>query len=114
MLKLDEDNYAQIQVEASIPLATVNTGDEQRDGHLKSADFFDAEKFPAMTFKSTNIESTGGGDYEVTGDLTIHGVTKPVLLKWKRKPTGEGSVGEPQGRAIRLDEDQPRRFRLDL
>jgi polyisoprenoid-binding protein YceI len=81
VLKLDENNYSRSTVEASIPVSTVNTGDEKRDGHLVSADFFDAEKFPAMTFKSTNIESVGGGDYEVTGDLTIHGVTKPVVLK---------------------------------
>ena len=84
VLKLDETNYARSTVEASIPVSTVNTGDEKRDGHLVSADFFDAEKFPAMTFKSTRIESVGGGDYEVTGDLTIHGVTKPCLLYTSR------------------------------
>ena len=67
-------------VEASIPVATLKTGDAQRDGHLKSADFFDAEKFPAITFKSTNIDSKGGADYEVTGDLTLHGVTKSVTF----------------------------------
>lgn len=83
VLKLDETNYARSTVEASIPVSTVNTGDEKRDGHLVSADFFDAEKFPAMTFKSTRIESVGGGDYEVTGDLTIHGVTKSVVLAGK-------------------------------
>jgi polyisoprenoid-binding protein YceI len=81
VLKLDETDYTHSTVEASIPVASVNTGDEKRDGHLKSPDFFDAEKFPAMTFKSTNIDSTGGGDYEVTGDLTIHGVSKSVVLK---------------------------------
>jgi len=56
VLKLDETNYTRSTVEASIPVSTVNTGDEKRDGHLVSADFFDAEKFPAMTFKSTRIE----------------------------------------------------------
>jgi len=81
VLKLDETDYTQATVEASIPVSSVNTGDEKRDGHLQSADFFDAEKFPAMTFKSTNIDSTGGADYEVTGDLTIHGVTKSIVLK---------------------------------
>jgi polyisoprenoid-binding protein YceI len=80
-LKLDETNYAHSTVDASIPVSTINTGEDQRDGHLKSAEFFDADKFPAMTFKSTNIDSTGGGSYEVTGDLTIRGVTKPVVLK---------------------------------
>ena len=68
-------------VEASIPVATVNTHDEQRDGHLKSADFFDAEKFPEMTFKSTAVNQTGEGEYAVTGDLSVHGVTRPVTFK---------------------------------
>ena len=99
VLKLDETNYTRSTVEASIPVSTVNTGDEKRDGHLVSADFFDAEKFPAMTFKSTRIESVGGGDYEVTGDLTIHGVTKPVVLKLEdvsepsKDPWGNHRIG---------------------
>ena len=99
VLKLDETNYARSTVEASIPVSTVNTGDEKRDGHLVSADFFDAEKFPAMTFKSTRIESVGGGDYEVTGDLTIHGVPKPVVLKLEdvsepsKDPWGNHRIG---------------------
>jgi polyisoprenoid-binding protein YceI len=79
-LKLDETDYTHSQVEVSIPVATLNTGDAQRDGHVKSADFFDAEKYPAITFKSTNIDSSGGADYAVAGDLTIHGVTKAVTL----------------------------------
>jgi polyisoprenoid-binding protein YceI len=65
-------------IEASIPVATVSTGDPQRDGHLKSGDFFDAEKYPNMTFKSTKVVKKGDAEYDVTGDLTIHGVTKPV------------------------------------
>jgi polyisoprenoid-binding protein YceI len=67
-------------VEASIDLATVNTGDAQRDGHLKSADFFDIEKFPTMTFKSTEVKHKGEAEYAVTGDLTLHGVTRPVTF----------------------------------
>jgi polyisoprenoid-binding protein YceI len=67
-------------VDASIDLTTINTGDAQRDGHLKSPDFFDAEKFPAMTFKSTTVKKKGEAEYAVTGDLTIHGVTKPVTF----------------------------------
>ena len=80
-LNLDPTDYTRSSVEATIPVSTVNTGDAQRDGHLQSPDFFDAAQFSNMTFKSTNIDSTGGGDYEVTGDLTIHGVTKSVVLK---------------------------------
>ena len=80
VLKLDETDYTHSVVEASIASASLTTGDEQRDGHLKSADFFDVEKFPTLTFKSANIDSAGGPDYKVTGDLTIHGVTKSVVL----------------------------------
>ncbi len=80
VLKLDETDSTRSSVEASIDVTTVNTCDVQRDGHLKSADFFDAEKFPALTFKSTKVESAGGGDYAVTGDLTMHGVTKSVTF----------------------------------
>jgi polyisoprenoid-binding protein YceI len=68
-------------VEATIPVATLSTGDAQRDGHLKSADFLDAEKFPTMTFKSTAVKPTGEGRYSVTGDLTIHGVTKSMTFE---------------------------------
>jgi polyisoprenoid-binding protein YceI len=67
-------------VEASIDVTTLNTGDAQRDGHLKSADFFDAEKYPALTFKSTGVTRKGESEYAVTGDLTVHGVTKPVTF----------------------------------
>jgi polyisoprenoid-binding protein YceI len=77
---LDETDYTHSKVEISIPVATVNTGDPQRDGHLKTAEFFDTEKYPTITFKSTNIDSKGGADYAVTGDLTIHGITKSVTL----------------------------------
>ncbi len=67
-------------IEASIPVATVSTGDPQRDGHLKSADFFDVEKYPNMTFKSTGVQKKGDEEYSVTGDLTLHGITKPVTF----------------------------------
>ena len=66
-------------IEASIDVATVSTGDAQRDAHLKSADFFDVEKYPTMTFKSTSVKPNGDGGYNVTGDLTLHGVTTPVV-----------------------------------
>ncbi len=80
VLSLDEADPTRSTVEASIPLATLSTADEQRDGHLKSADFFDAEKFPTMTFKSSAVKSTGSGEYAVTGDLTLHGVTRTVTF----------------------------------
>ena len=68
------------QIDASIDIGTINTGDEKRDGHLKSADFFDHEQHPHMTFKSTKVEKKGDEEYAVTGDLTVHGVTKAVIF----------------------------------
>ena len=68
------------RVEASIDTKTIHTRDEQRDTHLKSADFLDAEKYPAITFVSKKIAGAGG-EWKVTGDLTIHGVTKEVTLE---------------------------------
>jgi polyisoprenoid-binding protein YceI len=67
-------------IEASIDVASIDTGNEKRDAHLKSADFFDAGKFPKITFKSKKIEPAGAGKAKVTGDLTLHGVTKEVVL----------------------------------
>lgn len=77
----DAANPGQSQVEANVDVNTISTGDEKRDGHLKSPDFFNVAEFPEMTFRSTRIEKTGDGEFSVTGDLTIHGVTKPVTLK---------------------------------
>lgn len=59
---------------------TINTGIEQRDAHLRTADFFDAEKFPTISFKSSQFKKVSEGAYRVTGDLTMHGITKPVTL----------------------------------
>lgn len=80
VLKLDESDYTHSAVEVSIPAASIRTVDDKLDAHLKAADFFDVEKFPTLTFRSTSIRSTGGGGYEVTGDLTIRGVTKSVTM----------------------------------
>ena len=80
VLSLDEGNVTRSSVEAEIPVATLSTGDAQRDGHLKSADFFDAEKFPTMAFRSTHVESASKTDFSVTGDLTLHGVTQTVTF----------------------------------
>jgi polyisoprenoid-binding protein YceI len=68
------------RVEASIDVATISTGDQQRDTHLKSSDFFHHEQHPEMVFKSTKVEKKGDAEYAVTGDLTVHGVTKPVTF----------------------------------
>ncbi len=77
----DPTDPARSTLEASIDVSSIHTHDEQRDGHLKSVDFFDVEKYPTMTFKSTTVEKKGEEEYAVTGELTLHGVTKPVTFK---------------------------------
>jgi polyisoprenoid-binding protein YceI len=72
---------------------SIDTADSQRDEHLRSADFFDVQKFPVASFRSTKVEDRGGDRYRVTGDLTIRGVTKPVVLD----VTYEGSGKDPWG-----------------
>jgi len=67
-------------IEATLDVSTLTTGESQRDAHLKSADFLELEKYPNITFKSTKVERNGSDEYTVTGDLTIHGVTRPVTL----------------------------------
>ena len=67
-------------VEATIDVTGINTREPGRDTHLKSADFFDVAKYPTMTFKSKKVEPVAGGGYKVTGDLTMKGVTKEVVL----------------------------------
>ena len=69
----------QSKIEATVQVNSVSTGDEKRDGHLKSGDFFELEKYPTMTFVSTDIVAKGG-DYALTGDLTVKGITKPVTF----------------------------------
>jgi len=80
VVTLDPANLAKSSVEATIPVDTVDTGVVPRDNDLKSPRFFDAAQFPTMTFKSTSVHKAGD-HYDVTGDLTLHGVTKPVVLK---------------------------------
>jgi polyisoprenoid-binding protein YceI len=76
----DAANPSKSSVEATIEVASVDTRVEMRDNDLRSPNWFDAAKFPAITFKSTKVEAAGAGKLKVTGDLTIHGVTKSVVL----------------------------------
>jgi|ERR1017187_667466 polyisoprenoid-binding protein YceI len=80
VLALDESDLTKSHVEASIDVGSIETRDVQRDGHLKGAEFFDVEKFPTMTFKSTGVKVTGAGEGTVEGDLTIRDVTRKVVF----------------------------------
>jgi polyisoprenoid-binding protein YceI len=91
---LNEQDLVHSYIEANVKLASINTNDANRDGHLRSPDFFDAENHPYMTFKSTRIESKGHNRFHVTGDLTIKGVTHPATFD----VTEEGRGKDPWGK----------------
>jgi len=88
-LVFDEKNPAKSSVEVTLPLADLDTHVSKLDEHLKKPDFFDADKYPSVTFKSTKVQAVGGNKYKVTGDLTVHGVTKPVVLDATLNKSGE-------------------------
>lgn len=92
-LVYDQSSPAKSDIEVNIETASINTREAARDTHLKSADFFDVEKYPTITFKSSLMEKASGG-VKVVGDLTIHGVTKQVTLDME-SPTDE--VKDPWG-----------------
>jgi polyisoprenoid-binding protein YceI len=91
-LELDEADLTKSRLDVTIDAASVDTKEDKRDGHLRSPDFFDVEKFPTLTFKSTKIAKDGDG-YQVTGDLTIRGITKEVVLEVE----GGQQVKDPWG-----------------
>ena len=94
-IKTSREDFSDASFELSADVASINTAVEMRDNHLRSADFFDAEKFPKMTYKSTSIKAAGKNRYKITGDLTLHGVTKTVTMDlWYR-----GTVENPMSKA---------------
>jgi polyisoprenoid-binding protein YceI len=95
---VDETDPTTANIEVIIPTASVSTGDEKRDGHLRSPDFFDVERFPNMTFRSRRVEATSGDEFRVVGDLTIRDVTKEVVLNVEllgraKDPWGQEKAG---------------------
>lgn len=90
--KVNTENPAASSVEVSIDVAAVTTGSPDRDGHLRSADFFDVENYPTITFRSTDV-SRDGDEWTVTGDLTIKDVTKPITIEFEET----GSAVDPFG-----------------
>lgn len=93
-LKLDPTDFTKSTFEGEIDVESISTGNEQRDAHLRTNDFFDAPNHPKIAFKSTRIESRGGDDYLVTGDLTIRGVTKEVALEVEFAGTAKSPYGK--------------------
>jgi polyisoprenoid-binding protein YceI len=83
------EDFSDAVVELEVKTASINTRVEMRDDHLKSADFFDVEKYPTMTFRSKGIKKAGKNKYTLTGDLTLHGVTKPVTVTLEYRGTTE-------------------------
>ena len=97
---IDENDITRSKVEVSIDTASINTNVAKRDEHLRSPDFFNVAKYPAMTFVSTKVVKAGTGKLKVTGDLTLHGVTRDVVLdvegpSKESKDPGQSGVAAP-------------------
>jgi polyisoprenoid-binding protein YceI len=86
VIQQDDKDITKSKAEITIDATTIDTRVAKRDAHLKSPDFFDVEKFPTITFKSTKVTKGAGNTLKVDGDLTIHGVTKPVVLNVEYTP----------------------------
>ena len=92
-VRTDDSNPARAEVEVTIDAASIDTREAQRDTHLKSADFFDVEKFPTLTFRGNHVTDVADDRFKVTGQLTMHGVTRDVTLE----ATSEGRGKDPWG-----------------
>lgn len=95
MLVYDADNPTVSSVEVTLPLSGLNTFTAKFDEHLRTADFFDAAQFPEATFKSTHVEAAGEGKLKVSGDLTIKGITHPVVLDVTLNKVGQNMGKQP-------------------
>jgi len=89
-----KDDFSDATFELTADVNTVYTNNERRDGHLKSPDYFDAAKYPTVTFKSTSVTKTGDKTFKVVGDLTMHGVTKPVTVELTLTGTAAAKDGK--------------------
>jgi polyisoprenoid-binding protein YceI len=92
-IQFDEDRPEASKVSVQIEAASIDTREPKRDAHLRSPDFFDVEKYPALTFESTKVEKLDGEGYRVTGDLTLHGITKEVVLDAEYLGSGKDPWG---------------------
>ena len=93
---LDEADAGAVDLQFQVKTASVDTANPKRDEHLKGPDCFNAAQFPTITFKSKSARSSGSG-YEVQGELTLHGVTRPVTVRLTPTGTGKGPTGKPIG-----------------
>ncbi len=93
-VKSSKPDFSDAQFELTAEVASINTDVEMRDNHLKSADFFDAEKYPTLTFKSTSIKNAGKNQYKLTGDLSFHGITKQVTMDLLYRGTIENPMSK--------------------
>jgi len=116
----DSDDPTATTIEAEVDVHTIATNDVKRDEHLKSPDFFDAAKYPTMIYKSTQVTKGTAADYTVAGNLTLHGVTKPVTLKVEEvseamtDPYGKTRIGvTAKGKLDRSDFDLAFNMPLD-
>ncbi len=96
-LVLDEADPSASTLEFEVKVESIDTNNPRRDQHLKSPDFFNAKQFPLIHYKGSSVKKTGEGAYEVSGDLTLHGVTRPLTLKFERVGTGKGPAGPLAG-----------------
>ena len=102
-VQLDKADLTKSSVSVTLPLDGLNTGVAKLDEHLRSPDFLDAAKYPTITFKSTKVEKVGANGLKITGDLTIHGVTKPVVLDAKVNKIGLFEMGPYKAQAAGFD-----------
>jgi polyisoprenoid-binding protein YceI len=93
VVEADVTDLSDATIDFKVELSSIDTRNKDRDAHLVSADFFDVEKYPEMTFRSTDIKKNGEGEYDVIGDLTIHGITMPETFS----VTFEGQGKDPWG-----------------
>src|SRR5580765_6892431 len=100
---LDKADLAKSSVSVTLPLDGLDTGVAKLDEHMKSADFLDAAKYPTITFKSSKVEKAGANSLKITGDLTVHGVTKPVTLNAKVNKIGLFEMGPFKAQAAGFD-----------
>lgn len=102
LINTKDGNFQDSKIDFSVDISSINTHIEARDNHLRSADFFDVEKYPKMLFKSTSVNKKGKNKFIVVGNLTLHGETKPITLLLENRGTVENPMSKKQVTGIRV------------